>query len=301
MINLNSDEKVVLKKSTSLINGLNQKQGKIYLTNERLIFEDSKNSNNNIYLQLSDIQSYNELKVFYKLPTGVVLNLDNGIQYCFNLWGSKTFISKLEDLKGSSIVKENGVRHHWLPNILLGILVVWFLVIPTVRFIHSSFNSLMFNLNPVEYIENVHKSTDDVKYDFEIDNEVFYLPNLHGEWGFYDSHNDKTFNIKIKLKDYDTGDYEVWTKWDWDEKLKMVEEGKFKIGISKDEYGDNNILGYRIDDLKYKSDFNDRNYIFSVNSMVGGYGLRLGPRFEVWNSMFGERMRKLSNESNISE
>ncbi len=56
MINLNSDEKSCLKKEkTSLINGLNQKQGKIYLTNERLIFEDSKNSNNNIYLQLSDI------------------------------------------------------------------------------------------------------------------------------------------------------------------------------------------------------------------------------------------------------
>lgn len=301
MINLNAGEKVVLKKSTNLINGLNQKPGKIYLTNERLIFEDSKNSNNNIYLRLSEIQSYKELKVFYKLTSGIEFYLDNGIQYCFNLFGSKKFLSELEDVKGSSIDKENGIKHHWLPNILFGVLVGWLLVFPTINFIHSSFNSLMFNSNPLEYIENVHKTTHDVGYDFEIDNDVFYLPNLHGEWGFYDDNNDMTFNIKIKLTDYYTGDYEVWTKLDWDEKWKMEEEGKFEIGRSKDVYGDNQILGYRIEDLIYKSDRHDRNYIFSVNSMVGGYGLRLGPRFEVWNGMTGERMRKISNESNFSE
>ena len=298
MVELNLDEKVVLKKSTSLIDGLNQKPGKLYITNERLIFEDSKNSSNNIYIQLSEIKSYKELKVFYKLTSGFEFHLDNGVQYCFNLFGSKTLLLKLEEVRGSSIEKNIGIRHHWLPNISLGGLVLWFVIIPTISFIGSSFNSMMYKLDPIGYIENVDKTNKDVSYDFEIDNEDFYYPNLHGEWGFYDSHNDKNFNLIIKLNEneFSQGNYEVWTKWDSDEKWKMEEEGKFEIGRSKDEYGDYQTLGYRVDHLKYKSDYHDRMYIFSVNSMVGGYGLRLGPRFEVWNSMVGERMSKMSNK-----
>ena len=110
--------------------------------------------------------------------------------------------------------------------------ILFWVIIPTVNFIGSSFDNIMYKLDPIGYIENVDKINKDVSYDFEIDNEYFYYPNLHGEWGFYDSHNDKNFNLTIKLNENDfyQGNYEVWTKWDSDEKWKMEEEGKFEIG-----------------------------------------------------------------------
>ena len=132
MLDLNLEEKVVLKKSTSLIDGLNQKPGKLYITNERLIFEDSKNSSNNIYIQLSEIKSYKELKVFYKLTSGFDLVLDNGVHYCFNPFGGKSLLLKLEELRGSSIEKEVGVKHHLLPNIICGLIVVFFSISPII-------------------------------------------------------------------------------------------------------------------------------------------------------------------------
>lgn len=305
MVELNLNEKVVLKGHSTLLDGFSQKQGKLYLTNERLIFENKKNSSNNIYIKLEEIKSYKELRLFLKLKQGFDIKLNSEINYCFSLgfgFGDvKKWLLKLEDTKGTPLEKETEIKHFWLPNIIFGLLIMWYVIIPTISFVGSSINSLLFKLNPIGYIENVDKTNNDVSYDFEIDNKDFYYPNLHGEWSFYDSHNDRKFNLRIKLKDYYTGHYEVWTKWDWDKKWKMEEEGKFEIGISKDEYGDSQILGYRIDDLKYKSDFNDRMYIFSVNSMLGGYGLRLGPRFEVWNSMFGERMSKVDNQYESSQ
>ena len=136
MVELNLDEKVVLKKSTSLLDGLKQKQGKLYITNERLIFEDTKNSSNNIYIQLSEIKSYRELKVFIKINNGFEFHLDNGIKYCFILFG-KSILSKLEDVREGSIEKEIGVRHNWLPNILSGLLISWFVIIPMFTTIYS--------------------------------------------------------------------------------------------------------------------------------------------------------------------
>ena len=114
------------------IDGLNQKPGKLYITNERLIFEDSKNSSNNIYIQLSEIKSYKELKVFYKLTSGFDLVLDNGVHYCFNPFGGKSLLLKLEELRGSSIEKEVGVKHHLLPNIIFGLIVVFFSISPII-------------------------------------------------------------------------------------------------------------------------------------------------------------------------
>tara|TARA_B110001450_G_C17558565_1_gene455750 strand:+ start:80 stop:985 length:906 start_codon:yes stop_codon:yes gene_type:complete len=301
MISLNDNEKVILQKNSSLLNGLSQKTGKLYLTNKRLIFEDKKNSSDIIYIKIEEIKSYKELRILLKFNTGIDVSLENGINYCFTLGlGFKSFLSKLEEVKGNTIPRETGVKHMWFPNIIFGGLILFWVIIPTVNFIGSSFDNIMYKLDPIGYIENVDKTNKDVSYDFEIDSEDFYYPNLHGEWGFYDSHNDKNFNLIIKLNEneFSQGNYEVWTKWDSDEKWKMEEEGKFEIGRSKDQYGDSNTLGYRVDDLKYKSDYNDRRYIFSVNSMVDGYGLRLGPRFEVWNSMFGKRMTKVSNKPN---
>lgn len=300
MISLNENEKIISKDYSTLLDGLSQKQGKLYLTNERLIFEDKKNSSNNIYIKLEEIRSYKELRVFLKLQQGFDIKLDSGINYCFSLgwWFSKVekYLLKLEETKGSPLEKETEIKHFWLPNILFGLLIGWFVVIPTISFIGSSFNSMMYKLDPIGYIENEDETNNNVNKVWVSDNEDFYYPNLHGEWGFYDSHNDRRFNLRIKLKDYYTGYYEVLTKWDSDKKWKMEEEGEFEIGLSKDEYGDSKTLGYRLDELKYKSDYHDRMYIFSVNSMVGGYGLRLGPKFEVWNSMFGKRMSKVNNK-----
>ena len=62
MISLNENEKIISKDYSTLLDGLSQKQGKLYLTNERLIFEDKKNSSNNIYIlnlkRLNHIKNY---------------------------------------------------------------------------------------------------------------------------------------------------------------------------------------------------------------------------------------------------
>jgi hypothetical protein len=199
MISLNENEKIILQNHSTLLDGLSQKPGKLYLTNERLIFEDKKNSSNSIYIKLEEIKTYKELRVFIKFKTGIDVILESGINYCFSLgFNFKSFLVKLEETKGSPLEKETNIKHFWLPNILAGLLIGWFVVVPTISFIGSSFDSMMFKLDPIGYIENVDKTNDDVSYDFEIEGD-FLFPNLHGEWGFYDKHNDKSFNMVINL------------------------------------------------------------------------------------------------------
>jgi len=221
MIQLNLDEKVVLKKSTSLLDGLKQKQGKIYITNERLIFEDTKNSSNNIYIQLSEIKSYRELKVFIKLNNGFEFHLDNGIKYCFILFG-KSILSKLEEVRGSSIKKEIGVRHNWLPNILGGLLIGWFVVIPTISFVGSSVGDL------ITIVDNQFTKKITIS---EFNNHKFQLHQRKG--GDLSFHKDRNFNyILSKLSDEFTFKYDTFSKtfnleFSYDMDVKKSFSGKF--------------------------------------------------------------------------
>ena len=110
MISLDENEKVILQKNSSLLNGFSQKKGKLYLTNKRLIFEDKKNSNDNIYIKIEEIKSYKELRVLLKFKTGIDVTLENGINYCFTLGlGFKSLLSKLEGVKGNTIPRETSL------------------------------------------------------------------------------------------------------------------------------------------------------------------------------------------------
>ena len=295
MIHIKEGEKVIAAKFCNHLDGLSQKQGKLYLTSSQVIFEDKKNTSNNIAIALSEISSCQEVKVFNILTFGFQLHLDNGIQHCFSLFRSKDFLAQIENVLGESIRKSPDVKHHWLANIVLGLVVGWFVIIPAVKGVAQAVNTIRYNLDPVAFIENSRHTIDDVRYRFDLDSDQLSYPNLHGEWAFYDSHSDKSWSLNIELEKSNRGKYVLWYKWDGDESWKREEKGDFEVGFSKDQYGDSRLLGYNRKDLKFKSDSNDRNYLFSAVPMGSGLGLRLGPSFGVWNSMFGVRMRKVSN------
>jgi len=164
MISLNENEKIISKDYSTLLDGLSQKQGKLYLTNERLIFEDKKNSSNNIYIKLEEIRSYKELRLFLKLKQGFDIKLDSGINYCFSLgwWFSKVekYLLKLEETKGSPLEKETEIKHFWFPNIIFGLFIFWFVVIPIFTTIYSTTTDFIQNFSSVE----TKKSSCDLKY-----------------------------------------------------------------------------------------------------------------------------------------
>ena len=51
---------------------------------------------------------------------------------CCHLRRSFRLLLKLEELRGSSIEKEVGVKHHLLPNIIFGLIVVFFSISPII-------------------------------------------------------------------------------------------------------------------------------------------------------------------------
>ncbi len=301
MLSLNENEKIILKKYSSLLNGLSQKPGKLYLTNERVIFEDKKNSSNNIYIKLNEIKRYKELRILLKFKTGFDVILESGVNYCFTLgFNFKSFLVKFEETKGSPLEKETEIKHFWLPNILFGLLMMWFVVIPTISFIGSSFDSMMFKLDPIGFIEDGEFSNDDPTYK---SSEMNY-PNLHGVWGFKDKNGFST-RLKISMKeseDYSSGKYQVSQWYDGDKKFTggIYDVKDFILVRGKDMYGDFQVLGCK-KELYEKFGLNQESnhtYIFSIHE--GGYGkpmLRMETNsWNIWNSMFGKSMIKLNNK-----
>ena len=301
MISLDDNEKVILQKNSSLLNGLSQKWGKLYLTNKRLIFEDSKNSGNNIYIQLSEIKSYKELKVFYKLTTGFEFVLDNGVHYCFNFFGIKSLLLKLEEVKGSSIEKEVGVKHHLLPNILFSVLILFWVIIPTVNFIGSSFDNIMLKSDTIGYIEDGELTINDPTYK---SSEVSGYPNLHGEWVYTDENGLRT-ELKISMKDsedYRDGKYKVIQSegsYSFGEYGRDPEIKDFILVVGRDKYGDQQTLGCN-KELYEKFGLDPENnskYIFSIfRGRFGEPMLRMETKsWNIRNNMFGKGMTKLKN------
>ena len=298
MLSLNENEKIISKDYSTLLDGLSHKQGKLYLTNERLIFEDKKNSSNNIYIKLEEIRSYKELRIFLKLKQGFDIKLDSGVNYCFSLgwWFSKVekYLLKLEETKGSPLEKETEIKHFWLPNILFGLLIMWFVVVPTISFIGSSFDSMMLKLDPIGYIEDGEFSNDDPTY---MSSSEKGYPNLHGEWVFTDK-NGLSTRLKISMKgseDYLSGKYQVSQSYGRNDDVK-----DFILVTGRDMYGDTQTLGCN-KELYEKFGLDPENnieYIFSIHK--GSYGkpmLRMESRsWGIWNSMYGKGMSKINNK-----
>ena len=130
MISLNKYEKIILQQHSNLVNGFSIKNGNLFLTNERLIYEDKKIFSNSIYIKIDEIKSYKELRVLLKFTGGINIILESGINYSFSLgYSFKSFLLKLEDVKGNPIKQEQGIQHFWFPNLmsffLLLFLIVW--------------------------------------------------------------------------------------------------------------------------------------------------------------------------------
>ena len=302
MISLNDNEKVILQKNSSLLNGLSQKTGKLYLTNKRLIFEDKKNSSDIIYIKIEEIKSYKELRILLKFNTGIDVSLENGINYCFTLGlGFKSFLSKLEEVKGNTIPRETGVKHMWFPNIIFGGLILFWVIIPTVNFIGSSFDNIMLKSDTIGYIEDGELTINDPTYK---SSEVSGYPNLHGEWVYTDENGLRT-ELKISMKDsedYRDGKYKVIQSegsYSFGEYGRDPEIKDFILVVGRDKYGDQQTLGCN-KELYEKFGLDPENnskYIFSIfRGRFGEPMLRMETKsWNIRNNMFGKGMTKLKN------
>ena len=153
MVELNLDEKVVSKKT--VFGGVKLSKGTLYITNERLIFEPLKDSNNITYITLGDIQNYKHLKIFNKIINGFEFELNSGMKYSFGfLFGHDSFLLKVEEVKGNSIQKSVGVKHSWLVNFLLSILISIFIIYPTFMFLNNVITDLVESVSSIDTKES---------------------------------------------------------------------------------------------------------------------------------------------------
>ena len=96
-LELRDNESIVKKKSANYLVGNVFVGGKLYLTNERVIFKSRrlKINNNQISFELTEIKSVVKSKLF----NGMIIILKNGEEKPFVVWGREKWINEITNLK----------------------------------------------------------------------------------------------------------------------------------------------------------------------------------------------------------
>ncbi len=95
---LKQDEQIIKQGAANLQKGLEAVGGKLYLTNQRLVFEAHRMNiqGGNTEINLSDIQSskncWTKFLGFIPLvPTSFAVYTKTGAEYCFVVWGRRAW------------------------------------------------------------------------------------------------------------------------------------------------------------------------------------------------------------------
>ena len=96
-LELRDNESIIKKKSANHLVGNQFVGGKLYLTNQRIVFKSHRLNVNNhqIYFELTEIQGAVKSKLF----NGMIIILKNGEEKPFVVWGRKKLINEINNLR----------------------------------------------------------------------------------------------------------------------------------------------------------------------------------------------------------
>ena len=80
--------------------------GKLYLTDRRLIFVTSKTGLTTIDIQVDEVTKISKYKILFFITNGFVLHLKNGMKYSLAFWGYNKFVSKLNENSKIEFIKK---------------------------------------------------------------------------------------------------------------------------------------------------------------------------------------------------
>ena len=96
-LELRDNESIIKKKSANHLVGNQFVGGKLYLTNQRIVFKSHRLNVNNhqISFELTEIQGAVKSKLF----NGMIIILKNGEEKPFVVWGRKKLINEINNLR----------------------------------------------------------------------------------------------------------------------------------------------------------------------------------------------------------
>jgi len=290
-MNLNKDEKVI-NKITNPVSILEQQKYvpcNITITNQRFLIERDGILKD---FKLSELESFRYVKnMIYK--SGLQLKLKNGFTYDLALTKPDSLLHKIEAITLSKIPESGEPIVNKAANAFIYICLI-VILIPILYFSYYTFDNYRFNSNPIHYIKNSSELSDDANYR---SNDLVGYPYLHGTWEQYDSDSETTRRLLVMM--YDDGEYKKGryiVKQDKSEgkDFYIKLQGEFTLKKSKDTWGDESLIAHDKKLLKELSQYENQKYPFLISK---GGSVRLGPSGGYKVSVYGERMKKISNRS----